>query len=272
VPIRRSLAALLFLTAPAATALAQGYTRSATDTLHYHEVSRSQTTLSAPQGEVQVASNQESIIGVLLLPGDSAVAWYDSLSLSAETPMGTVSPDTKEALRLPYHMSFDARGRVTTREAPKMPESLQGLSDLRYQFNDFFPRLPASPLRRGLAWTDTVSRTDSTGERALRTRTIGNFRVERDTLVNGEPALVIAARQDFTMESSGPVPNQPATATVSLTGADTGVYVFSAAKGRYLGRARTGALKGDVKMSGPGGASMTMGQAMKYENRVEVVK
>lgn len=261
----------LLLAAPLSMSSAQSYTRGANDTLRFHELTSGEMTLSAPQGELSVSTRHDATVGVLLLPGDSARAWYETLQITANSPMGATSPETKELIGKPFRLGFDARGRVSMLESPPLPSSLAGVSDLSHQFDDFFPRLPAAPLRLGLAWSDTVVRADSTADKTTRTRTIGSFRVERDTTVAGMPAFVISSRQTLHSDSEGSVPGQPVRAKVVLDGNDEGYFVFAARSGRYLGRQRTGNLKGEVTMNGDGN-SMVMMQAFKFTNQVDVVR
>jgi hypothetical protein len=187
------------------------------------------------------------------------------------SPGGTVAPPTDGALRQSFHLWVDARGRVSAIRAPPFPASFEGISDLTHQFDDFFLRLPTEPLRLGLAWTDTLVRTDSSAEKSMRWHTVGTFRVERDTVVAGERAFVISSRQQLRSETSGPVAGQPMRANSILEGADEGHFVFSPRTGRLLGRRRTGSLRGDLTMTGAAG-SMRMAQAYRYTHRVDAIR
>src|SRR5207248_11737855 len=96
-----------------------------------------------PQGEIQVSVDQEGTVGLVRLAGDSARAWFESLTLAAQSPQGEQKPATDALLRKPYRLTFDARGRVKLVEAPALPPEVAGFGDLSNEFTDLFLRLPA---------------------------------------------------------------------------------------------------------------------------------
>lgn len=250
---------------------AQPYARVADDTLRFREVTRATTTLNTPRGPIEVESSHEATVAVVLLPGDSARAWYEALRLAASDPSGERSPETSEALGRPFALRVDARGRTHTVAAPVFPASFEGITDLRHQFDDFFPRLPAEALRVGLAWSDTVVRRDSTGGRRSHWHTVGDFRVERDTVVDGEPALVVSMRQALRSESEGPVNGGAAHARSVMQGEDAGAFVYAPGRGRWLARWREGLLDGELTLRMAGGTT-TMGQEYRYDHRVTAMR
>ena len=240
------------------------------DTLRYHETQKNAVIITMPQGEMQVSANQEGTLAIVRLPGDSARAWFESLSLAAQSPQGEQKPPTDGVLRKPFRLTFDARGRVKLLEAPQFPEALAAFGDLANEFTDLFLRLPSKPLRIGLTWTDTLTRGDSTADRKLNATSITNYKVEKDTVVNGTPALLVRMTQGTTLHAEGPVPNQPGMRTdVTMEGNDAGFYIFAPKTGRMLARRRTGKLSGDVNIPAAG---MTMKQAIDYTNTVDAVK
>ena len=245
------------------------YARPA-DTLRFREVTTMEMKMTTPQGEVPLSTEHDATIAIVLLPGDSARAWYEALRIGLNSPMGAQSPETAPVLKQPFRLKFDPRGRTEIISTPAFPESFQGISDLTYQFSDFFLRLPATPLRLGLAWTDTSTRKTSTAEKTATVRSIATYRVERDTVVAGEPAFVVSMRQQLSSDSEGPVPGQPVRARAVSTGSDEGIVVFSKA-GRMLSRTRTGTLSGGTTITGDAG-SMEIGQTVTFRNRIEVVK
>ena len=247
------------------------YARSARDTLRFREVTHSEVKMTMPQGEIAVPIDQNAVIAVVLLPGDSARAWYDSLSLTVSSPGGMMTPPTTSLLRQPFTLKVDSRGRTSLAQAPTLPPELQGVSDLSHQFDDFFMRLPATALRVGMAWTDTSTRSDTTNGKTMKSTSIGTYKVERDTTVGGEPAMVISLKQSSTMSVNAPVPGQDMRMQSNMSGGDEGFFVFSPKSGRMLGRQRRGQMSGDAVMSGAMG-SMTMNQVMSYTSRLEAVK
>lgn len=239
------------------------------DTLRYHEVQKAAVIVTTPQGEIQVSVDQEGTVGLVRLAGDSARAWFESLTLAAQSPQGEQKPATDALLRKPYRLTFDARGRVKLVEAPALPPEVAGFGDLSNEFTDLFLRLPAKPLRVGLAWTDTLTRSDSTADRKTSGSTIASYTVEKDTVVNGTPALLVRMTQHTKVHAEGPVPNQPMRSDATMEGDDTGFFVFAPKTGRMLARRRTGKLAGDVNIPAAG---MTMKQAIDYTNTVDAVK
>ena len=157
----RTLLASATALACALSAGAQSTYSSARDTLRFREKTQLRMTLTMPQGEVPMAMEQGAVISVVRLPGDSARAWFDSLGISATGPQGEQRPVTDSALKRQFTLGLDARGRVKDVHAPQWPASLQGVTDLSHEFDDFFLRLPAQPLKVGLACSDTTSRTVS---------------------------------------------------------------------------------------------------------------
>lgn len=269
--MQRFIAATALLLACAMPASAQSaYATPAGDTLRFRETTSAKLTFSGPQGEIPASIDHRALIGVLRMRGDSARAWYDSLSLSATNPGGEMRPATDSALRRPFRIRFDARGRTKLVEAPAFPSSFEGLSDLTRQFDDFFLRLPAKPLAVGLTWSDTLVRADSTADRRSRVTVTSDYRVERDTVVNGAPAFVIRSSSKSQIIAEGPVPNQPMRAESMLEGTDSGQYLFARA-GRLLARRREGRMEGNTMLRG-GGGEMAMKQSYTYVGTVDAVR
>jgi hypothetical protein len=239
------------------------------DTLRYRESQKTSVIITTPQGEIPVTGEQSATVALVRLPGDSARAWFEALSLAASTPQGEQRPPTDSALRKPYRLTFDDRGRVKLVEAPRFPEAFSGFGDLANEFTDLFLRLPAKPLRVGSTWTDTLTWGDSTATRKLSATSISNYKVERDTVVDGSPALVVQRTQHTKLHAEGPVPNQPARSDVTMDGSDEGFYVYAPKAGRMLARRRTGKLTGDVNIPSAG---MTMKQTIDYTSTVDVVR
>jgi hypothetical protein len=258
---------LALFTVPAA---AQTHYAPPGDTVRYRWGMKTNVIVSTPQGEIPVNADQSGGIAMTRLPHDSALVWFESLEISASTPAGEQKPSTTGLVGKPYRMAFDPRGRVKLGEAPAIPEELGGMGDLRHAFDDFFLRLPAKPLAVGLAWTDTVTRSDSSAERWLRAGAVADYRVERDTVVNGVPALVVAMKQKMNIEAENPVPNAPARGHTTLTGTDTGYFVFSPKAGRVLGRRHEGHFTGSMVMGAP--ANMEMKQAIDISATVDEVR
>jgi hypothetical protein len=258
---------LALFTVPAA---AQTHYAPPGDTVRYRWGAKTNVIISTPQGEIPVNADQSGVIAMTRLPHDSALVWFESLAISASTPAGEQKPSTTGLVGKPYRMAFDPRGRVKLGEAPAIPEELSGMGDLRHAFDDFFLRLPAKPLVVGLAWSDTVTRSDSSAERWMRVGAVSEYRVERDTVVNGVPALVVAMKEHIDIQAANPVPNAPARGHTTLAGTDTGYFVFSPKEGRVLGRRHEGHFTGSMVMGAP--ANMEMKQAIDISATVDEVR
>jgi hypothetical protein len=241
------------------------------DTLRFRETTLAKMTLTSPQGEIPVTIEHRALVAVTRTRADSARAWYDSLSLMASTPAGEQRPATDSALKQPFVLGFDARGHVKLVKAPTFPKSFESLTDLSHEFDDFFLRLPAKPLAVGLAWADSSSRTDSTAEKFVKWASNADYRVERDTVVAGTPAVVVSMKQRIRINGEGPVPNQPLRATTTTEGTEEGFFVFAPKAGRVIGRRRSGKMEGDIFMKGAMG-EMTMKQAYSYTGTLDAVR
>jgi len=264
-----AVAALSFV-ALAPAAAQNTYAAPGGDTLRFHETQKTSIGISMAQGEFQASCDQDATLAVKRFAGDSAHAWFDALSVTTNSPQGEQKPATDALLHKPFRLNIDSRGRVKVVEAPALPPELAQAGDLSNEFTDLFLRLPAKPLRIGLTWTDTLARRDSTAERQVDGTVISDYKVEKDTVVNGTSALVVKVTQAMKLHAEGPVPQQPGARTdVTMEGNTTGFYVFAPKPGRMLARRRTGKLAGDVNIAAAG---MTMKQTIDYTNTVDAVK
>ena len=268
--LRHSVLAAALL-APAVLGAQQppAYRWSASDTLRLREVTTTEAVLVTPAGATPLTSLQNALVAVTFLPNDSARAWFEELTLEASAQSVTEHPTTTAALRKPYTLRVDGRGRAQTLAAPTFPAALNRIADLAHEFDDFFPRLPATALRPGLAWADTVARQDSAnGGGYSRANRVTRYRVERDTVVKGTKGVVITTQQDVRLVTGGPIEGQPVKAESVLEGTDTGRFVFSPAEGRLLGREHSGNLKGNVTLTG-GPTPVVVPQTLKYKSTLE---
>ena len=267
-----AFALLVSFAVPSAYGQTTAYTRSPKDTLRFREVSTGTMTLETPNGPVSLQTEHDGTIALTFVAGDTARAWYEALAVGVVSPMGAVRPLTTEALRQPFTLTMDERGHVRILRTPQFPESFKGVTDLTRQFNDYFLSLPTQPLRPGLAWTDTVVHADTASATAwFLGRRMAQYRVERDTVVDGQRALVISARQQQSIEGRGAGPQPGVTARSVLAGGDEGVFVFAPATGRLLGRTRTGKLDGTLTFEG-GPAPVAMSQHLEYRNTLTAVR
>lgn len=197
-----------------------------------------------------------------------ARAWYESLRIAVSTPQARQAPATQAALRRPFDLTFDARGRIRTLRAPEFPAAFEGVTDLSHQFDDLLLRLPVVPLARGAAWSDTaVIETRPAAGGSMRTERFFSARVVRDTVIDGDPAWVIELLQRTTVNGTQPMKGQPLSVRTALSGSDSGTVVFSTASGRMLARQRTGRLAGTLTYEG-GPQPTVIPMEQSYENSV----
>lgn len=267
---RTLLASVLFV-ACSLPAGAQTTYSSSRDTLRFRETTQLKVLMTTPQGDIPMSVEQRATIALLRMPGDSARAWFDSLAVAATGPQGDLRPSTDSALNRPFRLGLDSRGHVKNVVSPEWPTALRGVTDLSHQFDDFFLRLPAQPLKAGLAWSDTTTHTDSTADRFMRWVRRTDYRVERDTTVGTTPALVVRTKQSMSATIAAPVPNQGMRSDAQLTGGEEGYFVFAPTTGRLIGRRREGKIEGPVKLTGAMG-EMQMNQSITYTSAMDAVK
>jgi hypothetical protein len=266
----RALLVVSLLALFAVPAAAQAQYAPPGDTVRYRWGAKINVIISTPQGEIPVNAEQSGVVAMTRMPHDSALVWFESLAISASTPAGEQKPSTAELVGKPYRVAFSPRGRISLGEAPAIPPELEGMGDLRHAFDDFFLRLPAKPLAVGLAWSDTVTRSDSSADRWMRVGAVSEYRVERDTVVNGVPAVVVAMKEHVDIQADNPVPNAPARGRTTLAGTDTGYFVFAPKAGRVIGRRHEGHFTGAMVMGAP--ASMEMKQVIDISTTVDELR
>ena len=245
------LVGLAFAPALASAQSAGPYQFPLGDTLRYHEVTRSETVIEAPQGAIPVLSEYDGIIGLAGSGEERVRAWFESLRLRAVGPNGDQSPATTELLRKPYELTMSPRGSVDVLATPTFPEPVAAITDLSHQFFDFFAVMPASPPVTGTVWQDTIRSESATAPGTSQfNESIRHFEFRADTVVNGVPAMVIVVSAEVRTEGSAPMEGQPLTVSTSLKGTDTGFLIFDWAAGRLLHRSRSGEMSGVFRILG----------------------
>jgi hypothetical protein len=220
------------------------------DTLRYHESSETINTMAGSGGEFAATNSSEAVVALAFGSDDSAEAWFESMDLRSTSPRGTFQPNARPLLGQRFHLRFDANGRVETLATPEFPESFTAVTDLSTQFDDFFLVLPDDPLALGLAWSDTVTRYDSTAtDNWSQYRSVWELVVARDTVVNGVGAVVVEAQQTVSTTAVGPVEGEDLMMHSTLSGEERSVFVFAPSLGKMLSRDRTGRLMGTMEMT-----------------------
>jgi hypothetical protein len=253
----------------ATTQPAAGY-RHAADTVRFHELTHGEIGMFTPAGARIMEQKHEATIGLVFGAADSVIAWYDTLSLEAQSIQGVRRPNTGPLLRQPYLLRMDNRGRVTTLRAPALPPDVREITDLSQAFVDFFVRLPGQPLASGLEWTDTLANETGRGEQSYRKYVvITKWRVEKDSVIGGAPVWVVASSGTVSLETGEPLPGQKGQAISALAGEEHSRAILSR-DGRFLGRTREGKVAGHLAIRS-GASSQRFEQDYTYQSRIEKV-
>ena len=159
------------------------------------------------RGEAGRAVRQERLgrSGILVLrraaaDSDSLEAWFDSLQVWREGPEGRIEPDTEGLLGGRWIGRLSAPGIWREEQTPFVPDEVVAVMDLRLLLREFFPILPAVPLRVGAA--------DSSGGSVVRReRDVAgahrySWRVQRqvDTVAPLNDSLEVAIQRDIREE------------------------------------------------------------------------
>jgi len=246
------------------------YRHTPTDTLHYREVTRGSIELTTPRGVVPIRTFHDAQMALAFGPRDTVRAWYTALAISATSPQGEKTPDTRAALGLPFVLTLDSLGHARTLTTPSFPQAFDDVSDLRLQFTDYFVPLPAQPLAPGVTWRDSLVLVDSaSAEKRNEIRRWGEYRVVGDTLIGGHRTLIVSAIVRVSMRNTSAGQGLPVSS--ELSGMDRGQFYWDPVRGRLLGRTRAADLGGTLHM-GAGAGGATFAQRMRYENRLELVE
>lgn len=263
------LTSIMLALVPAAAAEAQS---ASADTLRYGETTVSETVLETPQGEISMRSEHAADIGFLAVGPDSAHAWYDRISVAAMNGMEEHRPDITMVEGDLFVLRFDEKGHVETVATPDFPDSLEGITDLRYQFVDFFMPKPPEPLRVGLAWSDTlvIDQSDSEAGASGGIRTAVRYRVVADTTMDSVPVFVVEAAGEVEVWTEGPVPGQPGLSMrMALSGPEANTFHIAKSDGRLVARTRSAELEGTLSYFGaPQPVQMRVRQS--YENEIRL--
>ncbi len=264
----KSIILLFLCLAPAGLVLGQGYNTSANKVLNYQEVTRGSVEIIAPQGKFPVQTYHDADIDIHFTGNDSALASYDSLAISIQTPRGKNAPETSTVIGKPFVLYFPPNGRVKTVKTPEFPQSFKSVTDLRWEFWDFFLRLPSQPLRNGLTWTDTLF---SNRYKSQIMQNVGHYKVTGDTVIDGVSAKIVTARLNESIEASGKGPGPGMTAQTKLSGIEHSEFYFSQEEGVLIGRKRVVTLNGELKYEG-GPQPVTLPEHMKIRSTISLIQ
>ncbi|MDH3733504.1 MAG: hypothetical protein OEU54_08210 [Gemmatimonadota bacterium] len=211
---------------------------AAQETRRYVTTDQGGVYIESPMGAMEVEAEGYSEVR-FEISGTSIIAKYDTLYSYVGGSQGDQSPDVTPIMEGSFELEMERPGVLVTLSHPSVEAEGAGGMEPLHMFDDFLVPLPDEPLAVGVEWTemmvhDGASQPDATyySERAM------SMRVERDTVVNGEPAFVVSVAQNVTNESSGIMPGMGFEFTSSSDGTDNGTAIL-AGDGTLLHRERT---------------------------------
>ncbi|HSG48899.1 MAG TPA: hypothetical protein VLA43_13855 [Longimicrobiales bacterium] len=242
------------------------------DTVRYRETTDSRVVVETPGEVVTFESTHDALVAVHFATADSMGAWYEALAVTSRGPDGETVPATSTFLGEGFSLRYGADGRVETLATPAFTDEVAGITDLRFQFEDFFPHRIELPLELGVAWADTAVTLVAEEGRETRMERVSRYRVVSDTVVGGEPHLVVEATARINMEGSGPMAGEPrVTVSTSMDGVEENVFVMRRWDGRMWSRTRSGELTGSMAYLGMR-EPVEFPMRRNYVNRITTVR
>jgi hypothetical protein len=223
---------------------AQPAYRLGPDTLVYEERSSANQAVQLGDRSATVSLKVASRLATILRR--SARAWFEELSVTRSDSTGeSYSPWTAPLIRQPFTFDFTPDGRVTIRRTPEVPGYLLGVYDVSLQFEDFFITLPRQPLAIGVTWQDTliINRRVSPTRRYQSAGT-RRYLVERDTVVNGVPAVLLRTTGAGRIVATDV--QELASSRVDLAGEEAGLAIVAKDGSLLLVREREGRVSGTI--------------------------
>jgi hypothetical protein len=270
---RPILAVTLFTVYAASPASAQGGKRVLGDTLRFVSTSKmGQEMNGSPMGPMSMSVDMYARTTIVFGAGDTIRMWTDSMTYDMKSPAGNQSPDASKLINKVAVAVFNPDGSVRVVSPPdKMIE------DLAASFSGAMPdeaatfpverRLPATPLRAGVAWADTsVRKPDANAPNRMGGTTIVKNRVVGDSLIHGLPVFIIESTADIEATTEmNPGPEMSMKGTTKMTTSMRKYYspayrIYVMQSGKATGTS-TQTIEGPVSMtlSGP----MTTESVMK---------
>ena len=240
----------------------------ATDTARYREVTESRVVVETPGETVTFQSVHDALLTVRFVTSDSLEAWYEALAVISRGPEGEAAPGTEAFLGERFVLRYGGDGRLETLHTPAFTEAVSRITDLRFQFEDFFPHRPARALDVGVTWADTAVTALEDEGRETRMERVSDYRVVADTLVEGEAHLVLHATARIAVEGAGPMAEEPrVTVSTRMEGVEENVFLVRRSDGRMWSRTRTGELEGSMAYLGMR-APVEFPMRRSYVNRI----
>ncbi len=236
--------------------------------LRYHERTDSFLRITARQETFEQSGLHDATIAISFVAPDTAHASNESLLIRDASAEGVTEPDTSPVIGEPFVLYFPNDGQVETLSTPSFPSSFEQVTNLSFQFEDFFVKLPDDVLVIGTTWSDA----DVSGSiDDMRVETNSTFEVVGDTTLYGHEALVINYRSNLSYASEGEGPSPGITVIFSSEGVETGRFYFAPEPGIFVGRDRRAELNGEFEYVGAA-QPIVMTQKRTYESTIKLLK
>jgi hypothetical protein len=124
-------------------------------------VERSRGRLDAQTGTRQRRETltRDGVLRLRARPGPTGIAleaWYDSLTLSRDSPEGRRQPDTDGLLGGRYRGTLTPAGQYAAEARPFVPDEVAEVAELGGVLDDLLPPLPPRALAVGERWADSA--------------------------------------------------------------------------------------------------------------------
>ena len=160
--------------------------------------------------------------------------------------MGQAATADEGAVGGAFQVRYNASGEVTGITKPNMEPEFQQLFRGGDVLRALFPRLPASVVHRGAAWTDTVSSTETSEGLTTTNRNITVSTWTRDSVVAGRTLRVIESTGQNEIEVTGPSPAGEMRQV--LEGGSTSVMLWDPVRRLLVSRSARADLTGSIQM------------------------
>jgi hypothetical protein len=253
------------------------------DTVRWREERTLKTsTQVGPDLSMRTEMNQRGMLGFARTVGDTAVAWYDSLTAEMSSPDLDVRMPVPLNNKIPLRVLITGNGRV--RQPDGDLAALQASmvpSQFMSQGVPTFPpilsllvQLPTVPLAIGVTWSDSSTAADSIQRAAQGVASAGGtvYRVVRDTMVENRRSLVISVDVQMRMTVGAAASKGLTIGDSNITTSEKGIIVFDPLAGRVIGRRTTGEMRTSMKMPSPDGGARDMVMTANYEHSLEIFR
>ena len=249
------------------SAQALQYSYRAGDTVRFIETMDVNGISSGRGGTLAVELARVARIALAFTATDTVRAWYDSLAMSATGPTGPRRADTRGILRVPFVLRVRSDGHAKTLFTPALPDIVRQLAEFYPPFDDFLPMLPPGITGAAATRTDTIQRNETIGDRRVVLHRIVWSRIERDTMLAGQPSYAMSIRSTLRVEVATGNATTGFASNLVLEGIETGT-AFVSRSGTLLQRSRSGEARGATTYKGRG-AQVSVPQTYTYRSTIK---